>query len=153
MHVVLPQITCYSDTVGDLTSLMTLGSPITSGSFSQVYRRTIGASKDTKEVAVKVFKIDPGRAMDKNAKAMRRELKVWLRLSKHPTIVPLLGIAHVGSLFPALISQWMPSGTLYMYLEQGTISASARVELVIGVAEGLKYLHSENVVHGDLQPS
>jgi hypothetical protein len=60
---------------------------------------------------------------------MRRELKVWLRLSKHPTIVPLLGIAHVGSPFPALISQWMPSGTLYMYLEQGTISAFAKVEL------------------------
>ncbi|KAG1719349.1 kinase-like domain-containing protein [Suillus lakei] len=82
---------------------------------------------------------------------MRRELKVWLRLSKHPTIVPLLGIAHVGSPFPALISQWMPSGTLYRYLEeQGTITASAKVT---GVVLGLKYLHSENVVHGDLHPA
>ncbi|KAG2740559.1 kinase-like protein [Suillus brevipes Sb2] len=84
---------------------------------------------------------------------MRWQIKVWLRLSKHPTIVPLLGIAHVGSLFPALISQWMPLGTLYMYLEQGTISTFDKVKLVMGVAEGLKYLHSENVVHGDLQPA
>ncbi|KAG2755326.1 kinase-like protein, partial [Suillus brevipes Sb2] len=83
---------------------------------------------------------------------IRREFVVWLRL-KHYTIVPLLGIAHVESPFPALISQWMPSGTLCMYLEQGTITISARVELASpGIADGLKYLHSESVVHGDLHP-
>ncbi|KAG2099653.1 kinase-like domain-containing protein, partial [Suillus cothurnatus] len=80
------------------------------------------------------------------------ELKVWLRLSKHPTIVPLLGIAHVGSLFPALVSQWMPSGTLYMYLEQGKISASAKIELASPLFTN-HILHSEKVVHGDLQPA
>ncbi|KAG2343532.1 kinase-like protein [Suillus weaverae] len=47
----------------------------------------------------------------------------------------------------------MPSGTLYMYLERGIITASARVKLVMGVADGLKYLHSEGVVHGDLHPA
>ncbi|KAG1802460.1 uncharacterized protein BJ212DRAFT_1397673, partial [Suillus subaureus] len=48
---------------------------------------------------------------------MRRELKVWLKLSRHQTIVPLLGTAHVGSPCPALVSQWMSSGTLDMYLK------------------------------------
>ncbi|KAG2153876.1 hypothetical protein DEU56DRAFT_426715 [Suillus clintonianus] len=86
--------------------------PIASGSFSEVYLLTIKSNEGTMEVAVKVFKIDHRRAMDKIQHTMRRELKVWLRLSKHPTIVPLLGIAHVGSLLPALISQWMPSETL-----------------------------------------
>jgi hypothetical protein len=60
---------------------------------------------------------------------MHRELKVWLRL-KHPTIVPLLGIANVDSPFPALVSQWMPFGTLYSYLEEATLAPSAKVELV-----------------------
>lgn len=59
---------------------------------------------------------------------MRRELIVWLRL-KHPTMVPLLRTAKVESPFPALISQWMPSGTLYMYLMQGTITDSVKDEL------------------------
>ncbi|KAG0708371.1 kinase-like domain-containing protein [Suillus ampliporus] len=77
---------------------------------------------------------------------------VWLKL-KHATIVPLLGTASVESPFPALVSQWMSSGTLYMYLEQGTITASTKVELATGIANGLKYLHSENVVHGDLHPA
>ncbi|KAG1717947.1 kinase-like domain-containing protein, partial [Suillus lakei] len=47
----------------------------------------------------------------------------------------------------------MSSGTLYEYLEkQGTISTSTRVKLAKGVADGLKYLHSNKVVHGDLYP-
>ncbi|KAG0708292.1 kinase-like domain-containing protein, partial [Suillus ampliporus] len=79
--------------------------------------------------------------------------KVWLRL-KHETIVPLLGTANVDSPFPALVSQWMSSGTLYVYLKEATtLTDSARVELARGVAEGLRYLHSQNVVHGDLHPS
>ncbi|KAG1731477.1 kinase-like domain-containing protein [Suillus paluster] len=97
----------------------------------------------------------------------RRELELWLRL-KHAAIVPLLGIANVDSPFPALVSQWMASGTLYMYFEQGTIALSSKVKLAspsltsrssilchqaMGVANGLKYLHSKNVVHGDLHPA
>ncbi|KAG1837923.1 kinase-like domain-containing protein [Suillus subalutaceus] len=69
---------------------------------------------------------------------MPRELLVWLRL-KHSTIVPLLGTAKVESPFPALISQWMSSGTLYMYLEQVNATDSTRIKL--------------NIIHGDLHPA
>ncbi|KAG1777035.1 kinase-like domain-containing protein [Suillus placidus] len=120
--------------INDLTSQIDdkLESPVARGSFGQVYRRTIETSKG-------------------KAEEMYRELKVWLRL-EHPTIVPLLGIAHVDSPLPALISQWMPFGTLYIYLEEATLTASARGGLVKGVADGLNYLQSMNVVHGDLHP-
>ncbi|KAG1812490.1 kinase-like domain-containing protein [Suillus subaureus] len=153
MKRLAPQHDIPSDFTSQISALK-LGDPCTSGSFGAVYRRTINTSEGTKEVAVKVFKIDPGRAVEKYEKAMHRELKVWIRLSKHQTIVPLLGTAHVGSPYPALVSQWMPSGTLYMYLEkQGTITALDKAELVRGVANGLRYLHSENVIHGDLHPA
>ncbi|KAG1851114.1 kinase-like domain-containing protein, partial [Suillus subluteus] len=86
---------------------------------------------------------------------INRELRVWLKL-QHPTIVPLLGIAKVqDSLFPALVSEWMSSGTLYTYLkEQGTISASTQIKLVSLSFTTVKLtkLHSQNVVHGDLHP-
>ncbi|KAG1837934.1 kinase-like domain-containing protein [Suillus subalutaceus] len=142
------------DIVGDLTPLITkLGSPITCSPFSQVYRSTIEASRGTTEVAVKVIIIDHKRTMAKIEKAMRRELRVWFRL-RHSTIVPLLGIAYLESPLPAFISQWMPFGTLNIYLEkQATaLTASMKVALAKGIADGLNYLHSENVVHGDLQP-
>ncbi|KAG1802469.1 uncharacterized protein BJ212DRAFT_1397715 [Suillus subaureus] len=117
-----------SDFTSQISETLKLGSPCNSGSFGVVYRRTIKSSKDSMEVAVKVFKIDPGRTMEKIEKTMRRELLVWLRL-KHSTIVPLLGTATVESPFPALVSQWMSSGTLYMYLEQVTATVSTKIEL------------------------
>ncbi|KAG2342566.1 hypothetical protein BDR05DRAFT_964194 [Suillus weaverae] len=66
--------------------------PCASGSFGDVYHFTIKTSKDTMEVcltnlselinhhiyqvAVKVLKVDPGRAIEKIEKAMHRELDV-----------------------------------------------------------------------------
>ncbi|KAG1777031.1 kinase-like domain-containing protein [Suillus placidus] len=126
-----PGFALEDDTVDDLTSLISkLESPITLSSFSQVYRCTIGTSKGTTEVAVK---------------AMRRELRLWFRL-RHLNIVPLLGIAHVESPWPALVYPWMPSGTLYIYLEKQatTLSASTKIGLVKGVADGLYYHNSGN---------
>ncbi|KAG1812495.1 kinase-like domain-containing protein [Suillus subaureus] len=139
--------------INDLTSHIygKLESPVAGGSFGQVYRLIIETGKGKAEVAVKVFVVDHPTAMGKIKKRMYRELKVWLRL-KHPTIVPLLGIANVDSSLPALVSQWMPFGTLYVYLEETTLTASAKVGLVKGVADGLNYLQSMNVVHGDLHP-
>ncbi|KAG1720688.1 uncharacterized protein EDB91DRAFT_324365 [Suillus paluster] len=127
------------DFTSQISGTLDLGDSCDAGAFGVVYRRTIQSSKGTMEVAVKVFKINPGRETERINKGISRELKVWLRL-KHPTIVPLLGTANVDSPFPALVSQWMISGTLYVYLkETTTLTASAKVQLANGVAEGLKY--------------
>ncbi|KAJ8584512.1 kinase-like protein [Rhizopogon salebrosus TDB-379] len=136
--------------VSDLTSQITKHEPpVAYGSFGDVYRCTISTGEGTTEVAVKVFKVDKERF----EKGIHRELKVWLKL-KHPTIVPLLGVAFLNPPFPALISQWIPSGTLRTYLgaQAMTLTAPAKGGLAKGVADGLNYLHSEDVVHGDLHP-
>ncbi|KAG2030010.1 kinase-like domain-containing protein [Suillus americanus] len=152
-----------SDFTPQISEKFKLAHPCASGSFSDVYQFTIETSEGTTEVAVKVLNINPGRAVEKCDKAMRRELKVWLRLSKHQTIVPLLGTAHVGSPCAALVLQWMPSGTLYMYLEkQGETTALAKAKLASlwftnhirqALIDFMLQVHSENVVHGDLHPA
>jgi len=148
-----PEDNMPPDLTSQIFEKLKLASSCASGSFGIVYRCTIETSEGTTEVAVKVFKVDLGRATEKNEKAMHRELLVWFRL-KHRTVVPLLGTAFIESPFPALVSKWMPSGTLDVYLEEATIlTASAKVGLAKGVADGLQYLHSENVVHGDLHPA
>ncbi|KAJ8591201.1 kinase-like protein [Rhizopogon salebrosus TDB-379] len=128
--------------VSDFTSQLTeLGPPITNGSFGQVYRRTVVTNGGETMVAVKKFLIDYKTAMAKIEKGIgQRELKVWLKL-RHSTIVPLLGIAFLDHPFPALVSEWMPSGTLYDYLgnQATTLTAPARADLVKGVADGLNY--------------
>ncbi|KIJ52448.1 hypothetical protein M422DRAFT_243231 [Sphaerobolus stellatus SS14] len=50
---------------------------------------------------------------------------------------------------PALISPWMANGPLDDYIANRP--EKRRLPLVIGVAEGLRYLHQEAIVHGDLR--
>ncbi|KAG2052397.1 kinase-like protein [Suillus hirtellus] len=84
---------------------------------------------------------------------MDREVAVWLKLSKSAYIVPLLDIANLSpESLPALVSEWMPSGTLDQYLQKDDKTLAARVELSKGVAGGVNYLRLEEVVHGDLHP-
>ncbi|KAG2041373.1 kinase-like domain-containing protein [Suillus americanus] len=149
-------MTAFEDdtAISDLTLQIPekLGTSFTSGSFGKVYRCSIKTTKGEVEVAVKVFMSDPLKAVEEFEKRIRRELKVWLRL-KHPTIVPLLGIAYIDPPLPALVSQWMSSGTLSIYLkEAAVITVYTKDRLAKGVVDGLNYLHSKNVVHGDLHP-
>ena len=86
---------------------------------------------------------------------------MWRHL-EHKNIVPLLGVASTSL---HLISEWMPGGDLIEYISKnpsadrlGLVSVlplhlnlrSSRLKLS-DVAEGLQFLHSCNVVHGDLK--
>ena len=86
---------------------------------------------------------------------------MWKRLT-HPNILPLLGVTIDP---PQLVSEWMPGGDLQEYIKRD--ADANRLELVgvpsvvftphlpiyqlSDVAKGLCYLHSCNVVHGDLK--
>ncbi|KAF8552042.1 kinase-like protein [Imleria badia] len=84
---------------------------------------------------------------------IRRELGIWKRLS-HPNIVPFLGIVsgfgRLGNV--ALVSSWMPNGTLQDFLLKydDKLKVADRLQLLLGVTSGLEYLHSLSIVHGDL---
>ncbi|KAF9645563.1 kinase-like protein, partial [Thelephora ganbajun] len=68
----------------------------------------------------------------------------WLN---HLNMVPTLG---AGSDIAELctVSSWIPDGSLLQYLNK--YPGANRVSIVIGVADGLSYLHSNDVVRGDL---
>ena len=86
---------------------------------------------------------------------------MWKRLV-HPNIVPFRGLT-VDPL--QLISDWMPGGDLVGYVNQhpGTdrlrlvspsLSSTGKVFILCqldDIAQGLHYLHSRNVIHGDLK--
>ncbi|KAJ7495448.1 kinase-like domain-containing protein, partial [Mycena latifolia] len=82
-----------------------------------------------------------------------REALVWRRL-RHPYIVPLIGIDTDS--FPSslcMVSPWMENGTVINYLSgigkahrQNTVN-----RLIREIAQGLAFLHDQNVVHGDLR--
>ncbi|KAF9642665.1 kinase-like protein, partial [Thelephora ganbajun] len=74
-----------------------------------------------------------------------KEAVVWKQLD-HPNIVPFKG----ATLDPLqLVSEWMPGGELREYVKNN--SGTNPISLLIGIAEGLAYLHSREVIHGDLK--
>ncbi|KIO32117.1 hypothetical protein M407DRAFT_45901, partial [Tulasnella calospora MUT 4182] len=84
-----------------------------------------------------------------------RKAKVWDRL-KHVNIVEFLGILFQndgGIDFPEpyLLSPWMLLGSLAEYLARDKERTVDRLNLVIQVTEGVKYLHDQAIWHGDLK--
>ncbi|KAJ7239950.1 kinase-like domain-containing protein, partial [Mycena haematopus] len=78
-----------------------------------------------------------------------REALVWKEL-QHPHILPCLGIDKDS--FPSslcLVSPWMENGTVMSYLEE---HGHENVDkFLYEIAQGLQYLHSRGIVHGDLR--
>ena len=95
------------------------------------------------------------------AQTFYREAVTWKHLN-HPNIVPFLG----ATFDPLqLVSAWMPGGSLTEYIKEHPLKS--RLVLVCfvllhrfpsllpcqlhGVVEGLNYLHSRSVIHGDIK--
>ncbi|KAJ7210651.1 kinase-like domain-containing protein [Mycena rebaudengoi] len=116
-----------------------------SGGFSDIYRGSYGG----KTVALKHIRTnDRGSELRRLRSEFCREALIWQQL-EHPNILPMIGIDHES--FPSLcmVSPWMKHGTVLKYLEgHGRQNMD---KLLLEVAQGLEYLHSRNVVHGDLR--
>ncbi|KAG0701067.1 kinase-like domain-containing protein [Suillus ampliporus] len=80
-----------------------------------------------------------------------REIRIWAVL-EHQYVLPLHGTVEGFGPFRALVSPWMPNGTLNFYLDHApeTLAMIDRLRLLKQIAEGLKYLHDKDVIHGDL---
>ncbi|THU85549.1 hypothetical protein K435DRAFT_386447 [Dendrothele bispora CBS 962.96] len=116
------------------------------GGFGDVYRATYGA----KHVALKrmrIFQRDPG--LPNIRRRFCREALVWQHLNS-TFIVPFLGIdAESFPSFLCMVSPWMRHGTVLKHLaDHGRAGVDKRLH---EVAQGLAYLHSQNIVHGDLR--
>ncbi|KAJ7145906.1 kinase-like domain-containing protein [Mycena epipterygia] len=81
-----------------------------------------------------------------------QEALLWLKLD-HPHILPLIGIYREpltelsSSLF--MVSPWMGEGTVLTHLKDVGMADVNR--LLLQIAQGLQYLHSQGIVHGDLR--
>jgi serine/threonine protein kinase len=95
--------------------------------------------------AAKVFRVCHGEEYKR--KRYFKEVTVWKRLN-HPNIIPMYGAApDIDEL--CVVSPWMPEGDLSQYLNK--YPGVNRASIMVGVADGLSYLHSSDVIHGDLK--
>ncbi|KAG9308216.1 kinase-like domain-containing protein [Chiua virens] len=128
------------------------------GGFGDVYKAHYTSNEGVSEVAVKTFRFNftvygHAEKAGKIAKMIRRELGVWRRLC-HPKIVPFLGNTYdfERNGTTSLVSEWMSNGTLRDFLARNDdrLAVTQRLQLLSDIANGLFYLHSFPMVHGDL---
>ncbi|KAJ7233175.1 kinase-like domain-containing protein, partial [Mycena rebaudengoi] len=120
--------------------------PSSGGGFADVYRGYYNG----KPVALKLLRqFIRGEELRTIRLRFCREALVWQNLH-HPHILPLIGIDRdTFSHSLCMVSPWMAYGTVLQYLnEHGRSNVD---KLLFEVVQGLQYIHSCNIVHGDLR--
>lgn len=77
---------------------------------------------------------------------------MWMHL-RHPYVLPFLGIDQRTFKYSfCLVSPWLPNGNVMKYMEEwGEADNIPYLKWVKQGAEGVRYLHGEDIVHGDLK--
>ncbi|KAF8602916.1 kinase-like protein [Ceratobasidium sp. AG-I] len=134
----------------DLTSDLDLKScsslAVLGGGFGDVYE---GRLRNGLLVAIKCPRLFlVGNEQSRGAlKDVARELYAWSKC-KHRNIAELLGMAAFRNQI-AMVSPWMTNGTMPQYLNQNP--SACRFKISIQIAMAVEYLHSIDVVHGDIK--
>ncbi|GFY86951.1 malectin/receptor-like protein kinase family protein [Actinidia rufa] len=125
------------------------------GDFSKVYR---GRIDDGTQVAIKRLKGSGSKIQTQSH--LRSEIQTQSQL-RHVHIVSLIGYCNdVGNL--VLVYNYMLNGSLHNHLyptdseHRDPLPWEKRLEICIGAARGLQYLHSETthaIVHRDIKPT
>ncbi|KAG2062404.1 kinase-like protein [Suillus hirtellus] len=127
--------------------------PTASGGLGDVYRCILKRGTSLEEVAVKYPRFPSLTDADiaKINRNIDREIEIWTRLN-HRYVLCLHGTATGFGPFRSLVSPWMPNGTLNSYLTRvyESLTRMDRLRILEQITEGLKYLHDNDVIHGDL---
>jgi formylglycine-generating enzyme required for sulfatase activity/tRNA A-37 threonylcarbamoyl transferase component Bud32 len=141
--------------MADLTGTIIAGryrveGTIGSGGMAVVYK-AFDTRVDT-EVAIKVIATEnlPPKTLERALKRFEREAKALARLN-HPNIVKVMDYGEYEGQ-PYLVMPYLSGGTLKEKLGK-PISWADVVELILPVAEALRYAHSEHMIHRDVKPS
>lgn len=160
-HTTLDEVRGEGQSIGpfsDLTQDLRKKSdyPVAHGGFGDIWKCVLARStEENHDVAVKAIRsyfLDENDRVKKD-KRLRRELIIWQKLI-HDNILPLYGVALGFGPFTAMVSPWAKNGSMTAYLESHRdLMIPDRFKLLSDIASGLHYLHSNQVVHGDLSGS
>lgn len=110
------------------------------GTFRNVYKGTFRGEK----VCIKILK---GKDNEKEWEKYLSEINILRRL-KHPNIIGFRGVSTEPN--NCLITEYAELGTLKEVLENHILSFEQKVVMALDISRGLQYIHSQNLIHGNL---
>ncbi|KAG0703840.1 kinase-like domain-containing protein [Suillus ampliporus] len=109
-----------------------------------------GCYLNEEKVAIRVLRAV--YATPKTLKRFKAEAEMWRRVfeaDKGAHILTIYGFCQSDGDYPYTVSPWMSNGTLNDYVKE--YPDVDHRNMLKGVAEGIKLLHSMSVVHGDIK--
>ncbi|KAG1778372.1 kinase-like domain-containing protein [Suillus placidus] len=136
----------------DITSRLSRPTePCVCGTYAEVNRCNLKEDgKKHKSVAVKSYKSKFNDPLEKNSKTIRSDIQLLLSLPHHVNVVPFLGFKKDGASL-SLVMPWMSAGTLTSFIRTVSIETAAKTMLSHDISSGLEHLHSNFVIHGNLE--
>ncbi|MBA0858841.1 hypothetical protein Goshw_000978 [Gossypium schwendimanii] len=138
-------------TIEIATKYFSFGNVIGEGGFGPVYKGNLPTGQ---EIAVKRLSKDSGQGVEQ----FRNEVVLIAKL-QHRNLVGLLGCCIQGD-ERMLIYEFMPNKSLDYFIfdhkSRALLSWKNRVDIVLGIARGLLYLHQDSklqIIHRDLKAS
>ncbi|KIM92438.1 hypothetical protein PILCRDRAFT_762509 [Piloderma croceum F 1598] len=130
---------------------------ISGGGFADIFR-TVYQGKPVALKCLRDFQVHQER--DKVSRKFCREALLWKSV-QHLNVLPFYGV-DFETFLPriCMVSPWMQHGTLLKHIERLGGPRNANIdkyvchylyEELLETAEGLYYLHSRNIIHGDLR--
>ncbi|KAJ7148694.1 kinase-like domain-containing protein, partial [Mycena crocata] len=123
--------------------------PVASGGFGDIYK-AVYRSKDVALKQIRFYQNQSDEARQKVRAKLCQEALLWKNLD-HEFIMPFIGLYpnDIESPTISMVCPFMNNGTIVDYLKK---LKAARVDVfLLQIAQGLEYLHSQSVVHGDLR--
>ncbi|KAG8903412.1 hypothetical protein FRB99_003342 [Tulasnella sp. 403] len=113
---------------------------VISGNFSDLYSGT--------EASLGTVALKRCRAVKDQKKLLEKEAEIWKRFT-HDNVLKFLGVGKdkEGTLY--LVSPWMENRSLWDYIDSHP--DCDRPQFLRETAAALAYLHSQNVIHGDVK--
>lgn len=124
---------------------------IGSGSYGKVY--LVREKETNKLFAAKVLK--NGFSSSENQKLFFKEIIACSKI-KHPAVLSLIGFNLMdfkNRPRPTLLTEYISNGSLQKLIDnESKFTNSKRYIILLGIALGMEYLHSQSIIHRDLKP-
>ncbi|KAJ7826973.1 kinase-like domain-containing protein, partial [Mycena olivaceomarginata] len=140
----LSRVSGLHPTCFPLTGLVKVGQQVTARGFGDIWKGLVGGQS----VSIKIMRLFRDADMKDALQEFGHEAIIWRQLS-HPNLLPFFGLYYLENRL-CLVSLWMLNGHIIEFLKNAPPDTD-HISLILDVAMGVKYLHENCIVHGDLK--